>query len=207
LAPIRKVTKRKRGPRRVIRKKPARATAPPPDTPPRARPRYFSKEVAEAILDRMANGETATQICRDEGMPTWGMLKRWERDNADFARRYEIARRQCCEYQTDEIITIADDATNDYVERVTAKGIRQVVFDRDHFERCRLRVDARKWTASKILRHVYGEKSEVDLRTPDGLNVRVEERNALIDAIVKLVQPKEDGKAKPSGRTEEARER
>jgi hypothetical protein len=208
LAPVRKVTKRKRGPRRVIRKKPARAAAPPPENAtPEVRPRTFSEKVAGAILDRMANGETATQICRDPGMPTWGTLKRWERNNADFARRYEIARRQCCEYQTDEIITIADDSTNDYIERVTAKGVRQVVFDRDHFERSRLRVDARKWTASKILRHVYGEKSEVDVRTPDGLNVRVEERNALIDAIVKLVSPKADGTSKPSGRTEEARER
>ncbi len=151
----------------------------------------------------MANGVTATEICRDPAMPVWSTLKRWERDNADFAKRYEIARKQCCEYHVDEVVTIADDASNDYMQRANGG----VAFNRESFERSRLRMQARQWNASKILRHVYGEKSEVDVRTPDGVNVRVEERNALIDQIVKLVSPKADGHEKPSGRTEEARER
>jgi hypothetical protein len=103
---------------------------------------------------------------------------------------------------TDEIITIADNAANDYIQRSTGG----LVFNREGFERSRLRIDSRKWTASKVLRHVYGDKSEVDLRTPDGLNVKVEERNALIDALCKLVQPKVDGKTKPDVE-DETRER
>jgi hypothetical protein len=209
MAPARKIAKKpKRGPKRVTRplQCPDRVE---PETPPPAapRPRSYTEALGKLILERMANGETATEICRDPTMPTWSALKRWERDNADFARRYEIARKQCCEYHTDEIIEIADDSRNDYVERVDKRGHTRVVFDRESFERSRLRVDTRKWHASKLLRHVYGEKSEVDVRTPDGLNVRVEERNALIEAIAKLVSPKADGKTKPSGRTEEARER
>jgi hypothetical protein len=207
LAPARKIAKKpKRGPRRVVRRKTAAREETPPPSPATPRPHRYTQALGEAICERLANGESATEVCRDPSMPTWAMLKRWERDNTDFARRYHIARVQCCEYHTDEILTIADDASNDYVERLTAKG-RRVVFDRESFERSRLRVDARKWTASKILRHVYGDKSEVDVRTPEGLKMEVVERNALIDAICKLVSPKVDGTTKPSGRTEEARER
>lgn len=212
MAPARKIVKkRKRGPKRVVRPKPqpARETRenPPPEPPKAPRPTRYTREIGERILERMANGETATAICRDPDMPKYAVLKRWERTDLDFAKRYEIARRQCVEYRTDEIAEIADDAVNDYVERVDAKGHVRVVFDREHFERSRLRVHSRQWEASKILRGMYGDKSEVDVRTPDGVNVKVEDRNALIDALVKLVHPKADGQTKPHGKQDEPRER
>lgn len=213
MAPARKIGKRKtRGLKRVTRppKQPQQQQQPSVAEQINAelpRPTRYTEALGERIFERMANGEPATQVCRDKTMPTWFTLKKWERDNADFAKRYEIARRQCCEYRTDEIGTIVDDGTNDYVTRVDAKGRTQRVFDRESFERSRLRMQARQWEAQRILRHVYGDKSEVDVRTPDGVNIKTEERNALIDAIVKLVHPKEDGKTKPSGRREEARER
>lgn len=209
MAPARKLKKlKRRGPKRV-----ARPAQPPPDDieakphpeQPRKSPRY-SHELSERICERVANGETATAICREEGMPTWAELGRWRRENEDFARRFQIAREQGCEFWADDTIDIADDATNDYVTRLTKSGPVQV-FNREHFERSRLRVDTRKWFASKMLRHVFGERSEVDLRTPDGVNLRVEERNALIDSLAKLIEPKGDGETKPSGRAQERRER
>jgi hypothetical protein len=206
LAPARKIPKKpKRGPKRVIRRH--KAPAPAPEAP-KAKPRLpdYTYALSEVICTRLANGETGAEVCRDPDMPSWNTVCNWRRKHADFDRRYRTAREQGCEFYADEIISIADSGENDYVTRLTKKGAK-TVFDRDHFERSRLRVDARKWTVSKILRHTYGDKSEVDLRTPDGLNVKVEERNALIDALVKLVHPKVDGVTKPSGRTEEQRER
>jgi hypothetical protein len=208
LVPARKLAKqRKRGSKRVVRRsKPPEREEPAPAVTPTPRPKRYDPKMAERILERLANGETATQICRDPDMPQYSALKRWERDNADFSRRYEIARRQCCEYHTDEIISIADDSTNDYIERLRADGTPYLAYNRENVERSRLRVDSRKWNASKILRHVYGEKAEVDVRTPDGINVKVEERAALIDALCRLVHPKEDGQTRPD-RKDEPRER
>lgn len=204
MAPARKIPKpRKRGLKRVTRRlksQPDRSTPPPS---PADKPKLYTYDLSESICTRLSNGETGTSVCRDPKMPTWATLQRWRRQHADFDKRYRIAREACCEYFADDIVDIADDAVNDYVTRLN--GSR--VFDRENFERSRLRVDTRKWTVSKILRHVYGDKSEVDLRTPDGLNVKVEERNALIDALCKLVSPKADGKTKPEGKHEEARER
>jgi len=207
LAPARKITKKpKRGPKRVIR--PPKA-APRVDPPPQAKPATadYSVPLTEAICEQLASGLTGAEVCRMPDMPAWAVLCRWRRKHADFDRRYRIAREQGCEHFADEIITIADDGSNDYVARLSAKGKRTVVFDRDHYERSRLRVDARKWTVSKILRHVYGDKAEVDLRTPDGLNVTDVARNTLIEQIVKLVQPKADGRTKPEGKQDEPRER
>lgn len=135
-------------------------------------------------------------------MPTWAVLSTWRRTKPDFARRFNTAREQGCEFYAFDLIDIADDGTNDYVTRLN--GTRAL--DREHFERSRLRVDSRKWTVSKVLRHVYGDKTDVSLRTPEGLDVRVEERNSLIEALMKLVHPKADGKTRPHDK-EDTRER
>lgn len=209
MAPARKIPKKpKRGLKRVIRRRKTAAPSPAAAQTPTPKPSFkdYRYELSEAICQRLANGETGAEVCRDPAMPTWNTLCCWRRKHDDFDKRYRIAREQGCEYYADEIISIADSGENDYVTRLTRKGPK-VVFDRDHFERSRLRVDARKWTVSKILRHTYGDKSEVDVRTPDGMNVKVEERNALIDALVKLVHPKADGKTKPEGKHDEPRER
>ena len=211
MAPARKIpSKRQRGKRVVRRLKRSKTAAEPPQeaaaAPPVPRPRVYSKDLADAICDRMASGETPTEVCRDLTMPKWAVLSRWRRQNDDFDKRFRIAWESCCEHMVCDIATIADDATNDYVDRLTRKGPVRV-FDREHFERSRLRVQSRQWMAQKVLRAVYGERAEVDVRTPDGVNVKVEQRNALIEAIVKLVSPKKDGKTKPPGRTEEPRER
>lgn len=216
MAPARKITKkRKRGSKRVVRRLKTQPRSSPssaaeaPAAPQKPKPRLpdYTYNLSEVICTRLSNGETGAEICRDQDMPSWNTLCNWRRKHADFDKRYRISREQGCEYYADEIVSIADSGENDYVTRLDKKGHPRTVFDRDHFERSRLRVDARKWTVSKILRHTYGDKSEVDLRTPDGLNVKVEERNALIDALVKLVHPKHDPATKPGGRTEEARER
>jgi hypothetical protein len=208
MAPARKIKKRTRGSIRVIRRrKPREPAQERPDTDPPQRPTVYSFKLSEGICERITQGQTTSEVTRDPTMPTWGVLARWRREHEDFNRRYTIARQSCCELWADEIIEIADDATNDYVTRVTANGRTMRVFDREAFERSRLRVDSRKWTASKVLRHVYGDKSEVELRTPDGINVKVDERNQLIDLIVRLVHPKSDPESKGHGRSEEARER
>ena len=212
MAPARKIARKpKRGPKRVVRRLKPRTTAhtAPEETPAAEkleRPRVYSKETADRMLDRIANGETPTEVCRDGTMPTWMVLCRWRRQHDDFDKRFRIAWESCAEHMVGDIVIIADDARNDYVDRVTRKGVIRV-FDREHFERSRLRVESRKWMAQKVLRATYGERREVDLHASGGVNVRVEERNALINALVKLVTPKVDGVTKPSGRTEEARER
>jgi hypothetical protein len=213
--PARKIKKLKRGARRVKLTKSSTKASEPRSTPdpspdtdaPRFRPTVPSAALLEAICERIANGQTTSEVVRDETMPTWNVLYRWREQDEDFNRAYTIARQSCCEKWADEIIEIADDASNDYVERVLKNGGTQTVWSRENFERSRLRVDSRKWTASKVLRHVYGEKSEVDLRTPDGVSIDVTTRNALIDSIVKLVQPKADPQSDPHSHEDERRER
>ena len=46
-----------------------------------------SKSIEEKILERLAEGELMTVLCRDEVMPSMRQLQRWRRDDAEFDDR------------------------------------------------------------------------------------------------------------------------
>lgn len=124
-------------------------------------PVRFSRELAERICDDLARGMTLRAVCRQGGMPDASTVIGWVRDDkCGFAQQYARAREIGYQVMADELIEIADDGTNDWVERETERGA-QVLCDHDHVTRSRLRVDARKWLLSKALPKVYGDKVAV----------------------------------------------
>ncbi|HRP05296.1 MAG TPA: hypothetical protein PLV87_10330, partial [Opitutaceae bacterium] len=67
----------------------------------------------------------------------------------------------------DEMMEIADDARNDWMERRGEEDAGWQV-NGEHIQRSRLRVDTRKWMLSKALPKLYGEKQEIDHKSSDG---------------------------------------
>lgn len=117
------------------------------------RPSTFTKEMADTICDRIASGRSIRAICReDEDMPSVGTVMRWLADSESFQQQYARAREEQADTLADEIVAISDER-----ETVT-KDDGAVVFDSTAVARNRLRVDARKWVASKLKPKKYGEK-------------------------------------------------
>jgi len=52
----------------------------------------YTEEIADEICDRLAEGETLRQICRDERMPAWRTVYDWKEANPEFAARFARAR-------------------------------------------------------------------------------------------------------------------
>ena len=61
----------------------------------------------------------------------------------------------------DQILEIADDASRDWVTKKNADGSTYQVFDGEHVQRARLRIDSRKWLMSKMAPKKYGDRIEV----------------------------------------------
>ena len=57
----------------------------------------------------------------------------------------------------DEILEIADDASQDY-KLVVKGGERRWVFDQEHLQRAKLRIDSRKWMLAKLSPKKYGDR-------------------------------------------------
>jgi hypothetical protein len=140
---------------------------------PIGRPSDYTLETATIICNRLADGESLRAICVDDDMPNKSTVFRWLIVNDIFRDQYARAREAQAEHLVDEILEISDDGTNDWMERRTASLRRAPgvdsgwVLNGEHVQRSRLRIDARKWFASKVAPKKYGEKIETTLQGGD----------------------------------------
>lgn len=131
---------------------------------PAGRPSKYTKELANEICLRISHGESLNQICRDEHMPWKSTIMDWLLDERkkEFYDQYAKAREMQAEYMFDEILDIADDGSNDWMEIETKSGRKIEVVNQEVLNRSRLRVDTRKWYLSKVLPKKYGDKTQVE---------------------------------------------
>jgi hypothetical protein len=96
-------------------------------------------------------------------MPSSSTIFRWLLDETKktFWEQYEKARNIQAEHMFEQLLDIADDGTNDWMERETANGGTYTVLNNEAIGRSRLRVDTRKWYLSKVLPKKFGEKVDV----------------------------------------------
>lgn len=128
------------------------------DRPKRKRGRQtvYTEALAAEICERLEHGESLNRICRDEHMPTEGCVRDWVSDDREgFNARYAKARERGYARLADELLDIADDGSNDWMER---EG--HAVPNGELVARSRLRLDTRKWLLSKMLPKLYGDKQQ-----------------------------------------------
>lgn len=130
-----------------------------------SKPIEYSEELAVKICERIATSSDGLRtICEDEGMPSVTSIFKWMGIHPSFAALYARARESQADFLAEEIIEISDDGRRDYKKDEDGNEVP----DYDHIQRSKLRVDARKWVASKLKPKKYGEKVDV---TSDGEKV------------------------------------
>lgn len=90
----------------------------------------MSDEVREQILERLANGESLSAICRLEGMPNRATVQRWQNDDAEFDAAVTRAREEGFQERAEKAVIAAKSADD------AAKG--------------RLAFDAERWYLGKL---------------------------------------------------------
>lgn len=132
------------------------------------RPSSYSAELATKICTELAQGRSLRDVCSDDGMPSESTVRSWAVDDREgFSAHYARAREIGYHAMADELMDIADDGRNDWMER-RGDGEPGWQANGEHIQRSRLRVDARKWMLSKVLPKIYGDKQEVDHKSSDG---------------------------------------
>jgi len=121
------------------------------------RPSVMTGPMIERICARIAKGEALHRMCEEKGMPSQASVFRaLERDQA-FREKYARAKELQAELYAAQIVEIADDSSKDIV--IDKDG--NAATDHEVVARSRLRVDARKWLASKLAPKKYGDKVQV----------------------------------------------
>lgn len=119
---------------------------------PAGRSSTYSASVTARICARLAQGEPLRSICADKGMPGMATVFTWLAKHDEFKEQYARAREEQADALADDIVRIADEPPPPDGE--TGKiDSAWVAWQRN-------RIDARKWTASKLKPKKYGEKLE-----------------------------------------------
>lgn len=121
------------------------------------RPSGYSQDLADRICAELAGGRSLRSVCDDEGMPDRQTVFRWLRQDEEFCAQYARAKEESADSLVDEMLDIADDAKNDWMERHDPNN-PGYQFNGEHVQRSRVRIDTRKWTASKLKPKKYGDR-------------------------------------------------
>lgn len=128
------------------------------------RPSEYTQARADLICEMLANGMSLRTVCKHEGMPDGATVFKWMRTNEDFLKQYTRAKQESSDAMAEEILDIADDGRNDWMEKQVGRTTIKVP-DNEVLQRSRLRVDTRKWLMAKMKPKRYGDKIDV---TSDG---------------------------------------
>jgi hypothetical protein len=139
------------------------------------RPSDYTPEMADKICELLADGQSLRMICAAEDMPSTAAVCRWLGKHSEFREQYARAREAQADSLFDEILEIADNGENDWMERTGRSGESLGwVENGEALRRSQLRVEARKWIAGKLKPKKYGEKVLQEVSGPDGGPIAVE---------------------------------
>lgn len=143
----------------------------------------YTPELAAEICERLASGESLRSICKSAHMPDEKAVRYWAaQPDHPFSEHYIRAREIGYLAMADEILEIADDGSNDWMEREGKNGEPAFVLNGEHVQRSRLRVDTRKWVLAKMLPKVFGDKQVLEHTGKDGGAIEIADSDRLDQA-------------------------
>lgn len=128
------------------------------------RPSDYNEETAAELCARMVDGPRSLRsVCRDDDMPALATVFRWLERHESFREQYARACEARADADAEEIRDIADDGTNDWMEKTGKEGEHLGwILNGEAVQRSRLRVDTRKWLMAKMKPKKYGERVALD---------------------------------------------
>jgi hypothetical protein len=121
------------------------------------RPSKYSDELADIICERLMDGKSLREICRDDdAMPHRITVIRWMAADPAFATKCAYAREEQGDYMDDLILETANACTPE-----TAAADR-------------VKIAAYQWRAAKLRPKKYGDNSKHTLSGPDDGPIKVE---------------------------------
>lgn len=127
---------------------------------PRGAKSLYNLELAERICELVATTDLGYDKLHEKypDLPHRITVNRWRRKHPIFRTMYAQAKCEQIEFMTSEILDIADDAKNDWMEQQDKKtGCISWQVNGEHIARSRLRIETRKWLAAKLVPRLYGD--------------------------------------------------
>lgn len=136
------------------------------------RPSLYTEELADRICFLVATSNYGLPtICKQNpDLPDETTIRLWQHNKPGFFTKYAKAKLKQAELFAEEIISIADDMSND--SEYTKEG--KEICNKEWVARSRLRIDTRKWLASKLLPKAFGDKLTIEQKTEENEKLKQE---------------------------------
>ena len=125
------------------------------------RPTDYTEDLGDLICEGVSRKTPLARLCdENDKLPNPRTVYRWLRTHKEFCHNYTRAKEDQADYLVEEALTIADDATIEPADK-------------------RIRVDTRKWIASRFNAKKYGDKQFVETKdtteeiTDEELNAKI----------------------------------
>lgn len=139
-----------------------------PTGKPNGRPKAYTEELAQKVLNQLALGKSVRRIAKMDGMPAASTIFLWQLNVPGFSEQYDLYKRWGIEALVDEAMDIADDGTNDFMEDEYMKGKTPgYQLNGENIQRSKLRVDTRLKVAAKLHPKKYGDKLDMTTNGKD----------------------------------------
>ena len=157
------------------------------------RPSKYTPDIARQICEQLSEGIPLREICRQEGFPEWRTIYDWMWKDEALSTAIAHARDVGYDKMAEECLSIADDATNDWMEKLDKNG-QPVgwILNGDHVQRSKLRIETRLKLLAKFNPKKYGEKVQVggDPDNPTKIQVDV----SLFDTLLQTLETRRQAK-------------
>lgn len=138
-----------------------------------ARPTKYSLKLVDEICEIIAttNKGIAKILKENESFPSEKTFYNWLNDkkNESFLQLYARAKERQADRLVEEILTISDQSDKDTLQH--ENGAESA--NNEWISRSKLRVDSRKWLASKLLPKKYGDKLDMDITNSGDITIKV----------------------------------
>ena len=125
------------------------------------------QQIFDDICELIISGKSLRFALNEVSLPAKTFFV-WLRDNEVLSKQYARATTERAELMFEDMFDIADDGTNDWMEKKNDKG--EVVgysVNGEHIQRSRVRIDTRKWALSKMMPKKYGDMIKIDYNQLD----------------------------------------
>jgi len=128
-----------------------------------SKPPIDPDDFVSIICEKVGEGMSLSAVCRIPGMPGRTTIHGWILKNPSFRAAYEQAVALRGELLAEELEEIADEPIPDDLDGPSRSA---------WIQRQRLRVDTRKWSASKLAPKRYGDRVEIESKHTVGFDLR-----------------------------------
>jgi hypothetical protein len=112
------------------------------------------EEIGSIIFDRLFDGETLSEICRDAAMPDKPTVMRWLAQSPKFLWEYVFTCQLLAEDLAAEAVSTTDNAGTECRKRVRGAKIVTVSGRKEFARWRRLRLAIRDWIVDRLIRKI-----------------------------------------------------